>query len=52
MTLEETSQEKALIHQEHAYFSVLLSEYGKPQNFQEAWHQKYPEEREGCRTSI
>ena len=25
MTLEDTSQEKALIHPEHAYFSVLFS---------------------------
>ena len=25
MTLEDTSEEKALIHQEHTYFSVLLS---------------------------
>ena len=46
MTLVDTSQEKALIHQEHAYFSVLLSEYGKQQNFQEAWHLKDPEEYE------
>ena len=48
MTIEE---DKALIHQEHSYFSVLSSEYGKPQNFQEAWNHKYPEEREGCCTS-
>ena len=38
--LEDTSQEKKLIHQEHAYFSVMLSEYGKPQNFQEEWYHK------------
>ena len=30
------SQEKAIIHQEHTYFSVILLEYGEPQNFQEA----------------
>ena len=46
MTLEDTSQEKSLIQQEHTYFSVLLSEYREPHNFQEAWHHKYPEERE------
>ena len=34
IALEYTSQEKALIQQEHAYFSVLLSEYGDPHNFQ------------------
>ena len=33
-TIEDMLQEKALIHQEHTYFSVMLSEYGKPQNFQ------------------
>ena len=33
-------EEKALIHQYHSYFSVMLSEYGKPQTFQEAWHHK------------
>ena len=33
--LEDTSEEKALIHQEHAYFSVLSLEYSKPQSFQE-----------------
>ena len=47
MTLEDTSQEKSLIQQEHAYFSVLLSEYVKPHHFQKAWHHKYSEEREG-----
>ena len=41
--IEDMSQEKALIHQEQTYFSVLPSEYGEPQNFQEAWHQKYIE---------
>ena len=30
MMLEDTSQEKALIQQEHAYFSVLYSAYGNP----------------------
>ena len=34
MTLEDTSQEKVLIHQECTHFSVLSSEYGEPQNFQ------------------
>ena len=43
MTLENTSQEKELIHQEHTYFSVLQLEYGEPHNFQEAWHHKDPE---------
>ena len=38
ITLEYTSEEKSLIHQEHAYFSVLSLEYGEPQNFQELWH--------------
>ena len=33
MIIEETSQEKALMHQEHTYFSVMFSEYGEPQNF-------------------
>ena len=42
MPLEDTSQEKSLINQENAYFSVLLSAYSKPQNFQEAWHHEYP----------
>ena len=41
--LENASQEKELIQQEHNHFSVLLSSYGEPQNFQEAWHNKYPE---------
>ena len=45
MTLYCASQEKALIHQEHTYFSVLSSAFNKPQNFQESWHQKHPEER-------
>ena len=52
MTIEDESQKKALIHQEHAYFSVMLSEYRKPQNFQEAWHYKDSEEYEGWRISI
>ena len=52
MTLEDTSQEKALIHQENNYFSVLSSEYGEPQNLQEAQHHKDPEERKGWRTFI
>ena len=29
------SQENVLIHQEHTEFSVMLSEFEKPQNFQE-----------------
>ena len=32
MVLQDTSQERSLIHQKHDYFSVLLSEHGKPQN--------------------
>ena len=40
MTLGEKSQWKALIYQEHSYFSVLSSEYAKPQTFQESWHNK------------
>ena len=40
MTLEETSQEDSLIPQEHTYACVMLSEYGKPKNFLEAWHHK------------
>ena len=51
MTLKETSQEKALMHQEYYNFSALLSEYGEPQKFQEAWHKKYPVECEGWRKS-
>ena len=43
MKLEDTSPEKALIHKEHPYFSVLSSEYSEPQNFQEAWPHKDPE---------
>ena len=43
MMLEETSQENSLIHQEHTYFSLMLSEYGEPQNFLEAWNHKYSE---------
>ena len=39
MMLEE---KKTLIHQDHSYFSVILSEYGKPQTLQEARHHKYP----------
>ena len=38
MTLEYTSQEKSLIHQYHAYFSVLLSAHGELCNFQEVWY--------------
>ena len=30
--LEYISQEKALIHQDHDYFIVMLSEYDEPQN--------------------
>ena len=33
MMLEDTSQEKALTHQYHAYFSVLLSAYNEPHIF-------------------
>ena len=40
MTLEETPQENALIHQEHTYVSVMSSKYREPNNFQEAWHHK------------
>ena len=43
IVLEDMSQEKALVNQDHTYFSVLLSEYDEPQNFQQAWNQKYPE---------
>ena len=35
-------EKKTLIHQDHSYFSVILSEYGKPQTLQEARHHKYP----------
>ena len=35
---EDTSQEKSLIHKEHACFSVLSLAYRKPQNFQETWN--------------
>ena len=52
MTLEYTSQEKSLIHQYHAYFSVLFSAYIKPQNFREAWHTEDTKDHEGWRTSI
>ena len=41
VALDERSQEMALIHQEHTYFSVLLSEYEEPNKFQESWHHKY-----------
>ena len=51
-TLEDMSQEKERIHQKHAYFSVLSSEYSEPQNFQEEWNHKNPEEREGWCMSI
>ena len=43
MTIEDKSKEKALINQEQTYFSVLLSEYGKPHNLQESCHKKDPE---------
>ena len=42
MMLEDTSQEKSLIHQKHTYFCVLLSEYSNSQNFQEARNHKDP----------
>ena len=42
----------ALIHQKHAYFSVLPSSYGGSHNFQDAWHHEDPEERKaGVRPS-
>ena len=44
--LEGTSQEKSLIHQEYACFSMLLSEYGEPHNFKEEECHEYPEELE------
>ena len=47
MTPEDTSQEKLLLHQEHAYFSVLLSAYNELHTFQEVWHQEDPEEHKG-----
>ena len=47
MTLEDASQEKALIHQEHTYFIVLSTENVKLHIFQEVWYHKYPEECEG-----
>ena len=46
MTLEDMSQEKSHIQQEHAYFIVLFSEYVKPHKFQKSWHPKDPDERE------
>ena len=42
MTIEDMSQEKSLIHQEHAYFIMLSSVYVKSQYFQEAWHHEDP----------
>ena len=50
--LEDKLQEKSRIHKEQVYFSVLSSSYGKPYNFHEAWHHKYPEERKVRSTSI
>ena len=47
MTLEDMSQEKSLIHQEHAYFSVLFPKYVKPHSFQKVRYHKDQEEREG-----
>ena len=32
MKLEDASYKRELIHQEHNYFSVLLSEYDEPHN--------------------
>ena len=52
MTIKDMSQEKSLIHQEHTYFSALLSEYGEPQNLQVVWNHKYTEEGKGWRTFI
>ena len=46
LLLEYMLQEKSNIHQEHTYFSVLSLAYSKPQNSQEVWHHKYPEEHE------
>ena len=40
--LEDTSEGKLFIHQEHANFSVMLSAYSNPETFQEAWHHEYP----------
>ena len=52
MVLEDMSQEKSLIQQEYNYFTVLSSEYGELQNFQEYWHHKDPEEHEVLCTFI
>ena len=46
MTVEETPQ-KSHIHQEHAYFSMLLSVYATPHTLQQSWHHQYPGEHEG-----
>ena len=43
IVLESTSEEKFLMHQEHAYFTVLSSAYCETHTFREAFHQKYPE---------
>ena len=43
MKLEYMWEEKALIHQYYAYFSVLLSEYREPRNFKEEWYHEDPE---------
>ena len=51
MTLEYMSQENTLIHQEHAYSSVLLSAYGKSNNVEDAWYHEDTEECEGWFTS-
>ena len=52
MKLENKSQEKSPIHQENAHFRVMSSAYDEPHNFREARNQEYPEEPEGCYTSI
>ena len=52
MAPEDASQLKALIHQNHTYFSVLLSAYSESYNFQESWHHEDPEEHEILCTSI
>ena len=50
--LKYARKEKSLIHQEYAYFSVILSAYRYRHDFKEVWYHKYPEEREVWCTSI
>ena len=52
MTIEDTPEEKILIHQRYSCFSVISSIYGKLKAFQEAWHNDHPEEWKGWLTSI